>query len=107
MLGAWHLDRWLAGRELDFFVLFSSTTSLLGSHGQANHAAANAFLDQLAWQRRARDCRAAASTGALGRVSAPRRCKTSSWPPGWRRSAWAGSLPSKACKPWNRRWPAT
>ncbi len=51
--GAWHLHHRARARELDFFVLFSSASALIGTPGQGNYAAANAFLDALAHYRRA------------------------------------------------------
>jgi acyl transferase domain-containing protein/D-arabinose 1-dehydrogenase-like Zn-dependent alcohol dehydrogenase/acyl carrier protein len=50
--GAWHLCRETVDDALDFFVSFSSIASLLGSAAQGNYAAANAFLDGLAHERR-------------------------------------------------------
>jgi myxalamid-type polyketide synthase MxaB len=53
MQGSWNLHTLTCNRPLDFFVLFSSAVALLGSPGQANHAAANTFQDALAHYRHA------------------------------------------------------
>jgi hybrid polyketide synthase/nonribosomal peptide synthetase FtdB len=52
ILGGWALHECLKDEPLDFFTMFSSVSSVVVTTGQANYAAANAFLDALAYYRR-------------------------------------------------------
>ncbi|HEX4615523.1 MAG TPA: SDR family NAD(P)-dependent oxidoreductase, partial [Stellaceae bacterium] len=48
IVGAWNLHQHTLDRELDFFIMYSSATTLFGNEGQANYVAANLYLEALA-----------------------------------------------------------
>jgi myxalamid-type polyketide synthase MxaE and MxaD len=50
--GTWNLHNATLHHSLDFFILFSSAVSVLGSPGQGNYAAASSYLDAMAYYRR-------------------------------------------------------
>ena len=49
--GAENLDRLTRSSPLEYFVLFSSVTTLIGNPGQGNYVAANAYMEGLARRR--------------------------------------------------------
>ncbi len=69
ILGAWNLHRLTQHMPLDFFVLYSSGTTIVGNPGQGNYVAACHYLEALAWYRRSRSLPAlAVSWGAIDDV---------------------------------------
>ncbi|KAK2594097.1 hypothetical protein QQS21_008200 [Conoideocrella luteorostrata] len=52
--GSINLDKLFQDKELDFFIYFSSVTSVVGTPGQASYSAANLFMTSLAEQQRQR-----------------------------------------------------
>ncbi|KAF3057128.1 Lovastatin diketide synthase LovF [Daldinia childiae] len=51
--GSWNLHQ-LLPRDLDFFIMFSSISGIIGSQGQSNYAVGNTFQDELAKYRLSR-----------------------------------------------------
>ncbi|KAL8986722.1 MAG: hypothetical protein Q9177_004009, partial [Variospora cf. flavescens] len=65
--GSNNLDEVFYDDNLDFFIMLSSLSSVIGNSGQANYTAANGYLNSLPMQRR--KCGLAASTVNIGRVA--------------------------------------
>ena len=65
--GAWNFHQLTKHLPLDFFVLYSSATTLFGNPGQANYVAANYMLENLVAYRRQQGL--AASYAAWGAIS--------------------------------------
>lgn len=62
--GARHLEALTQEAPLDFFVVYSSATTLFGNPGQANYVAANHWLEAFAARRRSQGYQLPAYAGA-------------------------------------------
>ncbi|OGM44044.1 hypothetical protein ABOM_007790 [Aspergillus bombycis] len=67
VIGTHNLHLATAGKELDFFVCFSSGSACYGAKGQGNYSAANMYLDTL--MRHRRELGLPGSTMNCGRIS--------------------------------------
>ncbi|KAL8387382.1 hypothetical protein RB595_009943 [Gaeumannomyces hyphopodioides] len=63
-MGSWNLHRCLPN-DMDFLILLSSASGVLGNQGQANYAAGNTFQDALAEHRRF--CQQTSFIGGMGK----------------------------------------
>ncbi|XP_069131978.1 phenolphthiocerol/phthiocerol polyketide synthase subunit C-like [Argopecten irradians] len=54
VVGSWNLHKASKNHNLDFFVMHSSMTSVMGNIGQSNYGAGNSFMDSLAHLRKAK-----------------------------------------------------
>jgi acyl carrier protein len=69
VMGAWNLHKQTQTMPLDFFLLYSSVTVLVGNNSQGSYVAGNAFMDALAHWRRTQGLPATAvEWGALAQV---------------------------------------
>ena len=89
VVGTLVLEEALAGRALDFLLLFSSVSAFAGMAGQVDYAASNAFLDAYARYRSARDGTLAVTVnwpawrqvGMAARLAGGSTIESSTWRP--------------------------
>ncbi|KAF6220917.1 hypothetical protein HO133_002597 [Letharia lupina] len=65
--GTNYLNEIFSDNKLDFFIVFSSLTSVIGNSGQSNYTAANAYMTSLMKQRRKRGL--AGTSLEIGRIA--------------------------------------